>query len=67
MNPFGPYNASGAMGFSYRGADHSMPNSDSEYDNLSYVAFLVRNFNTGGVAANLSSNSGGLTYNGVCT
>mmetsp|Transcript_13799 Transcript_13799/g.1242 ORF Transcript_13799/g.1242 Transcript_13799/m.1242 type:complete len:131 (+) Transcript_13799:266-658(+) len=67
MNPFGSWNKLGALGISYRGADNSMPNNDSTYDNLDYVAFAIRTHNTGGDGINVSNGIGGLTYNGVCT
>lgn len=54
MNLFGPWNKTGAKGVSYNGADYTKATSDATYDNLDYVAFLVRDYNTGGVAYNVN-------------
>lgn len=45
LNPFGPYDKSGASGISYKGADKSGELDNNSFDNLTYFAFLIRNYN----------------------
>lgn len=48
MNPFGPWNSAGAAGFCYNGADSTTAGANIEFDNLNYMAWLIRDYNTGG-------------------
>lgn len=66
FNPFGSWNGEGAKGISYNSAEKYEYTSNMNHDNLDYVAFLIRNFNSNGDVINTINLNGGYTDH-VCT